>query len=145
MPDLEPRYCDVSLPVPVDRLFTYDLPLALRQHVRSGCRVRVPFGARKLTGVVFRTHCDPSTPEKREVLALLDQEPVLDRDLLQLGQWVAEYYCAPLGEVLKSMLPLSGEARQSGGSPARAQFPGFPAPSVPRSKALICPPPANRQ
>src|SRR5947208_624376 len=113
MPDAEPRYCDVSLPVPVDRLFTYELPMPLRQHVRSGCRVWVPFGTRKLTGVVFRTHYDQPTQEVREVLRLLDQEPVLDSELLHLGQWIAEYYCAPLGEVLKSMLPLSGEARRS--------------------------------
>jgi primosomal protein N' (replication factor Y) len=49
----------------------------------------------------------------REVLRLLDAEPVLDGELLHLGQWIAEYYCAPLGEVLKSMLPLSGEVRRS--------------------------------
>ena len=112
MPDAEPRYCDVSLPVPVDRLFTYELPLTLRQRVRSGCRVWVPFGTRKLTGVVFRTHYDPPTQEVREVLRLLDAEPVLDPELLHLGQWIAEYYSAPLGEVLKGMLPLSGEVRR---------------------------------
>ncbi len=112
MPDAEPRYCDVSLPVPVDRLFTYELPLTLRQRVCLGCRVWVPFGTRKLTGVVFRTHYDPPTQEVREVLRLLDAEPVLDRELLRLGQWIAEYYSAPLGEVLKSMLPLSGEVRR---------------------------------
>ena len=49
----------------------------------------------------------------REVLRLLDAEPVLDVELLHLGKWIAEYYCAPLGEVLKGMLPLSGEMRRS--------------------------------
>jgi primosomal protein N' (replication factor Y) (superfamily II helicase) len=113
MPDLEPRYCDVSLPVPLDRLFTYELPRTLRRRVRAGCRVWVPFGSRKLAGVVMQTHDNCPTQDAREVLRLLDAEPVLDAELLHLGQWIAEYYCAPLGEVLKGMLPLSGEVRRS--------------------------------
>jgi primosomal protein N' (replication factor Y) (superfamily II helicase) len=103
----------VSLPVPLDRSFTYELPAKLRQLARAGCRVWVPFGTRKLTGVIIRTHDDRPSQELREVLRLLDPEPVLESELLHLGQWIAEYYCAPLGEVLKSMLPLSGEVRRS--------------------------------
>jgi primosomal protein N' (replication factor Y) len=108
------RYCDVALPVPLDRLFTYELPLTLRHRVQPGCRVVAPFGARKLTGFVLRVH-DAASDDRslREVLSLTDEEPVLDRDLLALAQWIAEYYCAPLGEVLKGMLPLGGETRRS--------------------------------
>src|SRR3954452_15348992 len=107
------RYCDLALPVPVDRSFTYQLPLTLQHRVRMGCRAWAPFGARKLTGVVMRTHNDQPAYETREVLKLLDEEPVLDAELLKLARWIAEYYCAPLGEVLKGMLPLSGEVRQT--------------------------------
>ncbi len=113
MPETGFRYCDVALPVPVDRLFTYEIPLTLRHQVRSGCRVWAPFGSRKLTGVVARTHDEPSAQDPREIFTLLDDEPVLDADLLRLAQWIAEYYCAPIGEVLKGMLPLGGEVRRS--------------------------------
>ncbi len=106
-------YCDVSLPVPVDRLFTYSLPLTLQHRVQTGCRVLVPFGSRKLTGVVLRVHDDAPAYKLRDALKLLDSEPVLDEELLRLARWIAEYYCAPLGEVLRGMLPLSGEMRRS--------------------------------
>lgn len=106
-------YCEVSLPVPIDRAFTYSLPFTLRHRVRPGCRVTVPFNSRKLTGVVLQLHADPPEQETRDVLSLLDAEPVLDADLMRLARWIAEYYCSPLGEVLKSMLPLSGEMRRS--------------------------------
>jgi primosomal protein N' (replication factor Y) (superfamily II helicase) len=106
-------YCDLALPVPVDRSFTYHLPLTLQHRVRVGSRAWVPFGTRKLTGVVMRTHNDAPPYNTREVLKLLDDEPVLDAELLRLAHWIAEYYCAPLGEVLKSMLPLSGEIRHT--------------------------------
>ncbi len=111
--DSPKRYCDVALPVPVDRLFTYELPLTLRHRVLVGCRVVAPFGSRKLTGVVINLQDEPPAHETREVLSLRDPEPVLEADLLELGQWIAEYYCAPIGEVLKGMLPLSGETRCS--------------------------------
>ena len=47
-------YCDVSLPVPLDQAFTYRMPETMRHRVRPGCRVLVPFGFRKLTGIVLR-------------------------------------------------------------------------------------------
>ena len=122
-------YCDVSLPVPLDQPFTYLLPDTLRHRVQTGCRVLVPFGSRKLTGVVLRTHKEPPLSEAREALRLLDEEPALDRDLLKLGRWIADYYCAPLGETLRAMIPLSGDLRRgkvysltSGGRDAARQL-----------------------
>ncbi len=104
-------FCNVSLPVPLDQPFTYSLPLTLRHRVLAGCRVIVPFGTRKLTGVVLRCHDEGPPATARDVLRLVDAEPVLDAHLLALGDWIAGYYCAPLGEVLRSMLPLSSEIR----------------------------------
>ncbi len=101
----------MSLPVPLDQAFTYALPLTLQHRVQAGARVLVPFGTRKLTGVVLRAHDDsPETPLK-EALRLIDAEPVLDEELLALARWISGYYCAPLGEVLRSMLPLATETR----------------------------------
>jgi len=80
--------------------------------VRTGARVLVPFGTRKLTGVVLDAHDGAPEQDTREVIALIDEEPVLDTGLLVLARWIAEYYCAPLGEVVKSMLPLTGETRR---------------------------------
>lgn len=107
-----PSYCDVSLPVPIDQPFTYRLPETLRHRVRVGCRVLVPFGARKLAGVVLRTHDDPPPGAVREALRLLDEEPALDDELLKLGRWISDYYCAPLGETLRAMTPLAGDIRR---------------------------------
>ncbi|MGA2434011.1 MAG: primosomal protein N', partial [Bryobacteraceae bacterium] len=108
---VRPAYCDVSLPVPLDRVFTYALPETLRHRVQPGCRLLVPFGARKLTGIVLAVHDRPAGGEVREALLLLTSEPALNEEMLALGKWIANYYCAPLGEVLRSMLPLPGELR----------------------------------
>src|SRR5579871_2086455 len=107
-----PLYCDVSLPVPLDQVFTYLLPETLRHRVRTGSRVLAPFGSRKLAGIVLRTHSISPSNQPRELLRLLDEEPALNDELLKLGAWISTYYCAPLGEVLRAMTPLSGEIRR---------------------------------
>ena len=71
----------------------------------------VPFGTRKLTGVVLRVHDDAIDSPVKDVLRLIDPEPVLDDELIALGKWISGYYCAPLGEVLRSMLPLASDIR----------------------------------
>ena len=106
-------YCDVSLPVPLDRPFTYSLPETLNHRVKPGCRVLVPLGSRKLTGVVLSTSDERPDGPVKDVFRLIDEEPVLDSELLALGRWISAYYCAPLGEVLRSMTPLTGEMRKS--------------------------------
>ena len=72
----------------------------------------VPFGPRKMTGVVVACHDSQPQMAVREALRLLDSEPVLDAELMALGKWIAGYYCAPLGEVLRGMLPLAAEIRR---------------------------------
>ena len=107
-----PVYCDVSLPVPIDTAFTYRLPETLRRRVQPGCRVLVPFGSRKLTGVVLATHSQAPNAPAKEALRLLDEEPALDESLLDLGRWISTYYCAPLGETLRAMTPLAADIRR---------------------------------
>jgi primosomal protein N' (replication factor Y) (superfamily II helicase) len=106
-------YADVALPVPLDQPFTYLLPETLRHRVRTGCRLIVPFGSRKLTGVVVNTHDIHPSGAVKEAFRLLDEEPVLEEHLIALGRWIASYYCAPIGEVLRVMTPLGGEMRST--------------------------------
>ncbi len=104
-----PLYCDVALPVPVDRTFTYSIegtpPVV-------GGRVLVPFRREQLQGIVIALHDNPPETEIRGILRVLDQEPVLSEELLNLGTWISGYYLAPLGEVLRTMLPLGAEVRR---------------------------------
>ena len=106
------EFVDVSLPVPLDQPFTYSLPETLRHRVKVGSRILVPFGSRKLTGVILRCHDEPPQMATREALRLIDSEPVLSEELMALGRWIAGYYCAPLGDVLRGMLPLASEIRR---------------------------------
>ena len=104
-----PAFCDVALPVPLDRAFTY----ALNGDIPGvGCRVLVPFRNEKLAGVVVRVHNEAPPVEAKPLITILDREPIVSGSLLELAQWIAQYYIAPLGEVLRTMLPLMAEVRR---------------------------------
>ncbi|MGC1294752.1 MAG: primosomal protein N', partial [Alloacidobacterium sp.] len=104
-----PAFCDVALPIPLDRAFTY----ALNGEIPGvGCRVLVPFRNEKLAGVVVRLHDDAPPVEAKPLLTILDRDPIVSGPLLELAQWIAQYYIAPLGDVLRTMLPLMAEVRR---------------------------------
>jgi primosomal protein N' (replication factor Y) len=106
-----PAFCDVALPIPLDQTFTY----ALNGTVPVvGARVLVPFSGQRLMGVVTRVHDDPLPEgiETRPVQQVLDEAALLPEELMRLAAWIAQYYVAPLGEVLRGMLPLAAEVKR---------------------------------
>ncbi|MGC1462285.1 MAG: primosomal protein N', partial [Terracidiphilus sp.] len=105
-------YCEVALPVPLEHTFTY--AVGAGQQPQRGARVIAPFRNEKLIGVV--TGLDAKALEDVEVRfleAVLDEEPLLSEQLMGLAEWMAGYYLAPLGEVLRGMLPLMAEVRRT--------------------------------
>jgi len=111
-----PLFCDVVLAVPLDMAFTYAIPPGMEPVV--GGRVLVPFRQQRMSGIVVGLHDrapqvkNPAVKIKK-VIEALDLAPVLDEQLLKLGQWIADYYLAPVGEVFRTMLPLSAEFKRA--------------------------------
>ncbi len=106
------RFVDVALPVPVDRAFTY----AIGTHEPAvGARLLVPFSGQQLMGVALRLHDDEPAAGivVKSVQQVLDEAALLPEELMRLAAWIAQYYVAPLGEVLRGMLPLTAEVRRT--------------------------------
>ena len=106
-----PLYCDVALPVPLDQTFTYVVNGVVPV---VGARVLVPFSGQRLMGVVVRVHEDAPAEgiEIKPVQQVLDDVALLPDELMELARWIAQYYVAPLGEVLRGMLPLGAEVKR---------------------------------
>ena len=100
------RTITVALPLPLRRNFTYRVPENV-DPPPPGTRVRVPFGERVLTGVVVPDAGNPPDGEAtlREILDVLDDEPVCPPELLETAAKVAQRFFASEGEVLRSALP----------------------------------------
>lgn len=110
-------FVDVILPLAVPGSFTYAIPDG-GGVVRPGTRVAVPFGrGRKIYGGLVRAVHDvhPGHREVRELLSVLDTEPIASEEQLALWDRIAEHYLCSLGEVMIAALPaqltLSSETR----------------------------------
>ncbi|MBU8921989.1 MAG: primosomal protein N' [Bacteroidales bacterium] len=124
-----PRFVDVALPVPVDRTFTYNVPLELCESISAGARISVPFGKRKMVGYALSFPDEaPAGLGTKDIVAVIDQPPMLTGPILELAAWMAEYYVQPMGIVLKAVLPASirGAGRKKGGDELAERFPEEP-------------------
>ena len=99
-------FARIALPVPLHRYFDYILPASMK--VVVGARVLVPFGTQKRVGVVVDVVEQADVPEEqlKPVLACLDDTSLFSPESWQFLNWAANYYHAPLGEVLSQALPV---------------------------------------
>jgi len=106
-----PEFVEVALPLPMRQTFTYRLPFGLRDSVKIGARLLVPFGKRQITGYAVALHTKLSEEIEieesaiKEAAELIDEEPLITEEILKLTQWTADYYASSWGEVLKAALP----------------------------------------
>jgi primosomal protein N' (replication factor Y) len=111
--ELHVHYVSVAVPVPfLDRL-TYRVPDHL-ELPPVGARVRVPVGSRTLTGCVVRQDVNAPDPDAiKDMVEVLDREPFLPPRVVELCEWVAEYYLAGIGDAIAVAMPPGARARAS--------------------------------
>jgi len=96
-------------------VFTYAVPDDLDVLAVPGARVEVPFGARTVTGYVVERTRASDVPTPKPLTRVLDEPPPLDEKAVQIALWIAARYVAPLGEVIKAMLPTGVRSAKPGG------------------------------
>ncbi|MFY0606912.1 MAG: primosomal protein N' [Cyclobacteriaceae bacterium] len=98
---------EVILPLPLAGTFTYKFSEILFPNAAVGCRVIVQFGKRKMyTGIISNIHdISPSDYHPKEIIDLVDEQPVITPIQLQFFFWIHSYYMCSIGEVIKAALP----------------------------------------
>jgi primosomal protein N' (replication factor Y) len=106
-----PQYAQVAVAVHLTRTYTYRLKPAMQKAARVGSRVMVQLGRKPTTGYIvallpqLRTGTSLIESEIKDVQELLDVDPPLIPEVLEITRWVADYYAAPWGEVMRAALP----------------------------------------
>ncbi|MDQ6608208.1 MAG: primosomal protein N' [Bacteroidota bacterium] len=100
-------FAEIIIPLALPKNYTWHVPDEMLDAISIGCRVEVNLGkAKKYAGIVKRIHNEkPQSFEAKEILALLDTEPVIHPYQLQLWEWMAKYYMCTEGEVMSASLP----------------------------------------
>jgi len=108
-------WVEVILPLAIPKTYTYSVPANLIKKLQVGCRVEVVFGRnKKYAGIIKSVTKEKPAYETKDILNVIDDEPVIYQKQLQLWKWISEYYMCSEGEVMAAALPthlkLSSEA-----------------------------------
>lgn len=101
------NFAQVILPLPLYSSFTYAVPEVMKREITIGSRVLVQFGRKKFyTGLVESfSNTPPGNFEIKEIMAVLDESPIIRYPQLNLWEWIAEYYLCSKGDVYKAAVP----------------------------------------
>ena len=101
------KFVDVILPLALPRLYTYSVPEEYEGMVETGKRVVVQFGKKKLYSAIVHDVHDraPEKYQTKDILQVIDDEPLVVQSQIRFWEWMAEYYMCTLGEVMKAALP----------------------------------------
>ena len=102
------KLVDVAIPLPIQDPYTYRLPAHFEGRIQPGARVRIPFRNRSVIGFVVSAESERSVDslrEVKEILEVLDSDPVVSDHLLRLAKWISEYYFSSWGEAISNMVP----------------------------------------
>lgn len=95
----------VAVALPVSETFHYLIPDNLASRAEVGCRVLIPFRNRKVTGYILEKRSVDREEDLKEILDILDQEPLFHEGLVPFFRWMADYYRYPIGRLIQSALP----------------------------------------
>jgi len=101
------QFAQVALEVAVGKELDYAVPEHLREGIDVGSRVWVPLGTALRTGYVVSFSDRPSFEPVKEIAGKVKGDFAVPRTLLDVAEWVSDYYCAPLGATLKCIVPAS--------------------------------------
>ena len=97
---------DIILPLAISDVYTYNIPETI-QYPQIGSRVLVPIGRKSIIGIIYRRHEGELAPniKVRDIIQVIDEQPIVTPKQLQLWEWLAQYYMCTLGEVMAAALP----------------------------------------
>lgn len=100
-------FVEVILPLALPKLYTFSVPKGLESSVERGARVLVQFGRKRLYAAIVYSihHTPPQGYSTKDILQVIDTEPLVTDIQLKLWEWISEYYMCSLGEIMKAGLP----------------------------------------
>ncbi len=99
------EYAEIAIGLPIAKPFHYRIPEELKDKIEIGKRVWAPFKNRPIVGYVLGFVESPEVKEVKNISSVIDETPILDRHMLELTKWMADYYYTSWGEAIETAMP----------------------------------------
>lgn len=98
-------YAEVVVNIPLQKVFHYRAPPHLQENLKAGMRVRIPFGNKIMTGFCVGFTDTPCTDKIKDLISIIDKEPLIDDIMLKITRWLSSHYCCGWGEAISAVVP----------------------------------------
>ena len=102
----ENKFVQVAVNLPLNDVFDYSVPQALQDFVQIGKRVWIPFRNRTIVGFIVGLSSSSEISRIKDIKSIIDKEPILSQEILELTRWMAEYYLCSWGEALDAAISM---------------------------------------
>ena len=99
------KFAEIAVALPIDKQFHYSIPKELSEKVSVGKRVFVPFGNRNVVGYVVGLSDTADVKKLKDVISVIDDEPILTGEMLKLTRWIKDNYFCSWGEAIGAAIP----------------------------------------
>ena len=103
--DSATHWANIILPLALPTIYTYTIPIHFLPKMQIGCRVEVELKNKKYSGIIKSITTEKPAYTTKEIINVLDDEPIVYTQQLALWQWIAQYYMCTEGEVMAAALP----------------------------------------
>ena len=100
-----PKFADIAIAMPIDRLFTYSIPASLKENVEIGKRVFVPFRNKDVVGYIVGLKKESNAKGIRDIKNIIDEKPIISKNLLKLTDWISQTYLCSRGQAIAATVP----------------------------------------
>jgi primosomal protein N' (replication factor Y) (superfamily II helicase) len=99
------KFAHIIIPKKLNELFTYTIPENQSFSISVGKRVLIEFGNRIVTGIIAEISDKSNLVKIKPIIKVLDEKPIVSKEMFRFLKWIADYYLCTLGEVITAALP----------------------------------------
>ncbi|MEE9259828.1 MAG: primosomal protein N' [Candidatus Scalindua sediminis] len=99
------RFAEVVLDIPLNKKFHYSIPPSFESQIGIGKRVKVPFRSRTIIGYCVGLTDVSDVGTTKDIIQVIDKKPILSLKMLEIAEWLADFYFCGWGEALETFLP----------------------------------------
>ena len=100
-------FVDIAFPISTFKVFTYKVPSKFKNSISVGCLVKAPLNEKESVGIIIGIRYQMIIKAKLKSILKVERNPVINKEIWDLANWISKYYFCPIGQVIKALVPFN--------------------------------------